>query len=205
MPASDIFTIGHSTHPWPDFVALLDRFEIDVLIDVRSHPGSRRHPQFNRAHMAKELGPRYLFMGDVLGGPTDGVYSDPLNFPKHHIGRQRPGFKKAELPLFPTWTNQGLYDYGRWMAGPVFRDGLTQLREAAAGRRVAICCCELLWWKCHRSMVADAWEGCGGRAFHLWPTKTVPQRHILGNRLERYEPETQRLWQERMFTCDEIA
>ena len=188
-----LYTIGHSTHPWEKFVAILDDNAVELLIDVRSHPGSRRHPQFNRDHMSEQLGSRYMFMGDVLGGPSDGEYSDPLNFPKHHIGKQRPGHKKGEVPMFPTWTNQGLFDYGVWMAGPVFRKGLTQLQEICAAKRAAICCCELLWWKCHRSMVADAYEAWGGEAFHIWPDKN-PSRHILGNRLERYEKDTQALW-----------
>jgi hypothetical protein len=82
------------------------------------------------------------------------------------------------------------------MSEPVFKAGLTKLNQLATGRRVAICCCEVLWWKCHRSMVADAWEGCGGRAFHLWPgPKPKVQRHVLGNRLDRYEPLTRELWQ----------
>lgn len=192
-----LHTIGHSTHAWPEFVDFLDKDEVALLVDVRSHPGSRRHPQFNRAFMEKELKGRYAFMGDSLGGPTHGPYSDPLNFPKHHIGKRRPGFKKTdEVSLFPTWTNQGLFDYGVWMAGDQFRDGLKLLQQTVKSTTgvVAIMCCEALWWKCHRSMVADAWEGCGGECYHCWPTKKTPQRHVLGNRLERYEPATRALW-----------
>lgn len=187
-----IYTIGHSTHTWPDFVKILDANEIDCLIDVRSHPGSRRHPQFNRAWMQQKLGNRYLFMGDTLGGPRDGVYSDPKVWPKHHIGRKRSDIKTVDQSR-PVWTNQGLLDYSRWMPSDTFKTGLAQLKDAAQGRRVAICCCELLWWKCHRSMVSDAWEALGGEVYHCWPTK-APQRHVLGNRLERYEKETRAMW-----------
>lgn len=189
-------TVGHSTHDFNSFIAMLDSAGIELLVDVRSHPGSRKFPHFNRAYMASTMGNRYFFMGDTLGGPTEGVYSDPLNFPKHHIGKRRPGMKKSdEASLFPTWTNQGLYDYGVWMASGTFRRGLDHLEYLTKAHpgRVAICCAECLWWKCHRSMIADAWEALGGTVEHIWPTR-APTRHVLGNRLSRYEPETQKIW-----------
>ncbi len=187
----DLFTIGHSTHLWHDFVHILDRNQIDLLVDVRSHPGSRRCPQFNQRQMQRILGERYFFMGDTLGGSRQGVYAGA--FPKQHIAKQRELPDDLDLDKHPTWTNLGLYEYGLFMAEPQFRAGLEQLARIAAQQRAAIMCAELLWWKCHRASIADAWEGCGGQAFHLWPTKQ-PQRHVLGNRLKRYEKPTRKLW-----------
>ena len=98
----------------------------------------------------------------------------------------------------PTWTNVGLYDYGVWMGSAEFADGLRALEvvvDSTEGR-CAIMCAEVLWWKCHRSMIADAWEAFGGEAFHIWPQR-APSRHLIGNRLARYEAETQQLWRQR--------
>lgn len=179
------------------FVDILDGNDVGLLVDVRSHPGSSRYPHFNRAALQRRLGRRYHFLGDRLGGRMDGVYAGA--FPKHHIAKRRPGMKKAdEQSLFPTWTNQGLYDYGVWMASQQFIGGLHDLRGLLSDKRIAIMCAEVLWWKCHRSMIADAWEACGGQVYHVWPDRE-PTRHVLGNRLERYEPETQAIWQDKLF------
>lgn len=41
-----IYTIGHGRHAWADFLALLKKYEIELLCDVRSAARSR-WPQFN--------------------------------------------------------------------------------------------------------------------------------------------------------------
>ena len=66
-----ILTIGHSTHPLGEFVALLRRHGVTALADVRSSPFSRFNPQFNQPVVEREVeahGIRYVFMGDELGG-----------------------------------------------------------------------------------------------------------------------------------------
>src|SRR5437016_8510523 len=65
-----IWTIGHSTLSIDDFVDRLKAFEIKVLADVRSFPGSRRYPHFNKEHLAQSLasaGIEYLHFRE-LGG-----------------------------------------------------------------------------------------------------------------------------------------
>ena len=47
-PSCAIYTIGHSTHPVEQFLALLNAHGIRRLADVRTVPRSRRHPHFNR-------------------------------------------------------------------------------------------------------------------------------------------------------------
>ena len=41
-----IWTIGHSTHPLDEFLAMLASQKIRALADVRQFPGSRRFPHF---------------------------------------------------------------------------------------------------------------------------------------------------------------
>ncbi|MBU8874015.1 DUF488 domain-containing protein [Reyranella sp. MMS21-HV4-11] len=82
-------TIGHSNHPIERFVALLKAGGVDRLVDVRSTPWSRRHPQFGREKLAKSLaeaGIAYVHEGAALGGkPAAGGSYDQL--------AARPDFK----------------------------------------------------------------------------------------------------------------
>jgi uncharacterized protein (DUF488 family) len=42
------------------------------------------------------------------------------------------------------------------MSGTEFAHGVEQLLELASNARCAIMCSESLWWRCHRSLIADA-------------------------------------------------
>jgi uncharacterized protein (DUF488 family) len=64
-----IYTVGHSNHEIDDFLALLHRHGVELLIDVRSTPYSRYVPQANRESLARDLetnGIAYRWMGDLL-------------------------------------------------------------------------------------------------------------------------------------------
>lgn len=190
---SSIFTIGHSTLSLAELVHRLDAHGIATLADVRSHPQSKRHPHFNRDALQSALGERYVWM-PLLGGPTEGEYANPDIFPKHRIGQTRTEFKNMPEDQRPaTWWNLGLYEYARWMAGPSFQAGIEQLDLTAQRGKTAIMCAEALWWKCHRSLISDAWVALGGSVSHIMsPTKAQP--HTVRDRLLRYEPETRAIW-----------
>jgi uncharacterized protein (DUF488 family) len=53
---SQIWTIGHSTRKIDIFISLLQENGIKMVADVRSWPGSRRHPQFSQELLADSLG-----------------------------------------------------------------------------------------------------------------------------------------------------
>jgi len=75
-----LFSIGHSNHPAADFVGLLRRAEIDLLVDVRSRPASRFCPWFNRRALETALagaGIGYRFEGEALGGKAPISVADP--------------------------------------------------------------------------------------------------------------------------------
>jgi hypothetical protein len=50
-----IYTIGHSTHPREEFLAILKAHAIELVADVRTIPKSRHNPQFNSEAMAMSL------------------------------------------------------------------------------------------------------------------------------------------------------
>lgn len=86
-----IKTIGHSSHPIERFVALLKAGGVERLVDVRSTPWSRRHPQYGRDKLRQSLaeaGIAYVHEGAALGGkPESGGSYDQL--------AARPEFKSA--------------------------------------------------------------------------------------------------------------
>lgn len=66
-----IKTIGHSNKPITDFLDLLEKHQIEVLVDVRTIPRSRFSPHFNEKPLGSSLAKRsikYLNRGQNLGG-----------------------------------------------------------------------------------------------------------------------------------------
>ena len=130
-----VWTIGHSTRPIGDFVAALQSFRIRALVDVRSHPGSRRYPQFNKPNLAATLA-------------TVGI--EYRHFPE--LGGRRRA-KPDSLNM--AWRNEMFRGYADYMETEDFRVGIDRLLGLARENRTAIMCAEAVWWKCHRSLVAD--------------------------------------------------
>lgn len=197
-----IYTVGHSTLSLVDFIKVIE--DVEHLVDIRSHPTSR-WPQFMREELARSMqayGKRYTWLPE-LGGwdvrhallidemASHGVDLHPYlrgHFPKQRIAEERSAERS------PAWTNQGLYDFQWYMTLPSFHSAVQQLLEFARRTKVAIMCAELLWWKCHRSMVADYLVWMGQDAIHLQPRLTA-HSHAIGTRLMRYEPEVRANWQ----------
>lgn len=131
-----IYTIGHSTRPLDDFVALLQREGVRHLADVRAHPGSRRHPHFHRDALSMSL-------------PRHGIAYT------HHpeLGGRRHG-----LPDSPNgaWRNASFRAYADYMGTDEFRGAVDALIALAETEVVAIMCAEALPWRCHRWLISDA-------------------------------------------------
>lgn len=144
----ELWTIGHSTHPFDEFAAWLNAFDVALLVDVRSYPGSRREPQFNKQALPGELaavGIDYLHLRS-LGGRRR-VLKDSVNTVWEH-----PAFR-------------GYADY--MMNDPAFEEGLSELKKLADARRTCIMCSEVLWWRCHRSMISDRLKADGWQVHHI--------------------------------------
>ncbi len=131
-----LWTIGHSTHPIEEFVAILKAHSIERLVDIRTIPRSRHNPQFNREQLPGSLsaaGIEYIHMAD-LGG----------------LRRPRPDSINTE------WRNASFRGYADYMQTPRFAAALERLIGLARDKPTAIMCAEAVEWRCHRSLVADA-------------------------------------------------
>ncbi len=156
--AHEIFTIGHAALPWDQFLELLHRYEITLLVDIRRFPGSRHAPQFGQDVMSAALtteGIEYLHLSE-LGGRR----------------RARPD------SLNTTWRNASFRGYADYMETEEFRDGLDRLMTLAQTQRVAIMCAESVWWRCHRSMVSDALLAQGWRVLHIMSDGKLQLHHF---------------------------
>ncbi len=150
-----IYSIGHSAQPIEVFVGHLKQFDITVLIDVRSIPYSKRHPQFNREALSASLsnqGIEYVFAGDALGGK----------------------------PKDPTVYRKGRVAYSLLRQRPYFQEGLQQLIAMdAPTKHIAIMCAEKDPLRCHRfHLVSEALWDRGIEVLHLYPVE-VPKRRLI--------------------------
>jgi uncharacterized protein (DUF488 family) len=147
MAVQAIWTIGHSTRTLDEFLALLAQYRIDAVADVRRFPGSRRYPQYNEANLRASLAGHAI---DYLWLPALG-------------GRRKP------LPDSPNiaWRNAAFRGYADHIGSVEFADGMRDLLELAMRRRTALMCAELLWWRCHRSLIADALSVRGIEVVHV--------------------------------------
>ncbi len=154
-----IYTIGHSTRSWDEFVELLRVHEIARLGDIRTIPRSRRHPHFSAEHLDESLGRLGIvyrhFAG--LGG---------LRKPRRD---SRNG----------AWRHEGFRGYADYMETTEFETALTDLIAwATDASRVAIMCAEAVWWRCHRQLTADALLVRGVEVRHVTSTGP-PAVHVL--------------------------
>lgn len=145
-----IWTIGHSTRTSEELLELLEHYEIELIADVRRFPASRRVPQFNSARLA-----RYLRRHDV-----DYCWIPELG------GRRRTS---ADSPN-TGWRHPAFRGYADYIATPEFADGLFELLMLAGGARTVIMCAELLWWRCHRRIIADVLVSLGVEVEHIRDT-----------------------------------
>ena len=160
MPAvGDVaYTIGHSTRSLDELCALLARAGVSALVDVRSAPGSRRHPQFAGRALAASLPARGI---DYVHEPRLGGFRRPR-------ADTRNG----------GWSNAAFRGYADHMASDEFRAGLQRLEEIARADAACVMCAEAPWWRCHRRLIADALLVRGWRVLHLGLGGT-PAEHVL--------------------------
>ena len=148
--ALPFFTIGHSTRSVDEFADLLAAAQVGVVVDVRSFPRSRTNPQFNVDSLPAALEVyqvRYLHLA-ALGGLRG----------KQSLNAASPN---------GYWKLKSFRNYADYAMGPVFADGLAQLRRIGQERRAAIMCAEAVWWRCHRRIVADHLLAAGEAVFHI--------------------------------------
>jgi uncharacterized protein (DUF488 family) len=130
-----IHTVGHGTLAADEFAALIDRAQVDRVVDVRSFPGSRHNPQFGRDQMEKWV-------------PTAGI---DYIWMRQLGGRRRPVAGSKHVAL----RNDAFRAYADYMETPAFMAGVEELLVLAERDSPTVMCSESLWWRCHRRLIAD--------------------------------------------------
>jgi uncharacterized protein (DUF488 family) len=143
-----LWTIGHSTRSIEDFIAALGANGIRLLVDVRTLPGSKRYPQFNKEAL-----------GDSLG--KAGIRYE--HFPE--LG----GLRKPKKDSRNTaWRNASFRGYADYMETEEFRKGVDRLVDLAEKvGPAAIMCAEAVWWRCHRALISDFLKAHGAEVIHI--------------------------------------
>ncbi|HSL82766.1 MAG TPA: DUF488 domain-containing protein [Thermoanaerobaculia bacterium] len=146
-----IYTVGHSTRGLPELVAVLRAHGVELLVDVRRSPGSRRHPHFSRESLERALpaaGIAYLWL-EGLGG-------------------RRPGRRSGtERSPHTAWRVPGFASYADHMETDEFREAAAVLLARASHATAAVMCAEALPERCHRRLLADWLTVQGAEVVHI--------------------------------------
>jgi uncharacterized protein (DUF488 family) len=132
-----VHTVGHSTRTLDEVVSLLRSNGVDMLVDVRAFPSSRKFPQWDRENIQSAL-------------PQDIGYEwiPELGGRRHTpAGVQSPN---------GGWRVKAFRAYADYMATAPFQVGLDRLLRLAFDASPVIMCSEALPWRCHRRLITDA-------------------------------------------------
>ena len=142
-----IWTIGHSTHSFEEYVAMLKSFDIEVLADIRRFPGSRKFPYFNKDILEKTI-------------PENGI---------EYVHFEDLGGRRKPLPDSNNnaWRLDAFKGYADYMETEKFKTALRELEKIATKKRVCYMCSEAVWWSCHRSLVSDYLKSEGWDVQHI--------------------------------------
>lgn len=142
-----IYTIGHSTHSPGEFIGMLRSFQVECVADIRSFPGSRKFPHFNR---------------EVL----------EISLPENHIEyfhlKELGGRRKVKPDSHNTnWRHPAFRGYADYMETGSFMEAISDLESLALRKTTAYMCSEALWWRCHRALVSDRLKLNGWTVLHI--------------------------------------
>ena len=142
-----VLTIGHSTRSIGELLSLLTENGVELLVDVRRYPGSRRFPQFSR---------------DALAASLAGAGIEYMHEP-------RLGGRRTARPDSPhtAWRVEAFRGYADYMESSEFAAALEGLIALSRTRTVAILCAEAVPWRCHRRLISDALEARGIEVRHI--------------------------------------
>lgn len=142
-----IWTFGHSTRSQDEFIAALKSFNVDVLVDVRRYPGSKKYPHFNVSALKE-----YLYESGIkyLQVPGLGGRRKPRIDSKNHV-----------------WRNAAFRGYADYMESEEFHSAINSLENIALNSRTAYMCSEAVWWRCHRALISDYLKDKGWKVMHI--------------------------------------
>jgi uncharacterized protein (DUF488 family) len=143
----DVWTIGHSTRGIEEFIELLSAYSIEALADVRRFPASRKHSHFNQGPLSVSL-------------ENAGIEYLPLM----ELGGRRHPFPNSKNT---AWRNDSFRGYADYMETDAFHSGIGRLMEKGRELQTVLMCAELLWWRCHRALIADYLKAEGHDVIHI--------------------------------------
>jgi uncharacterized protein (DUF488 family) len=165
-----LYTIGHSTRSFDEFLEPLQAHSIQTLVDIRSIPMSRRLPHFNRTSLELTLpenGIRYVWMRE-LGGRRKKTLEDSPN-----VSLRSPSFR----------------NYADHMLSGEFQNAIAELINLARESKTAYMCAERVYFRCHRMLVSDWLVAHGHEVLHIdgtgpvRPHKLVPEAQLVEGQL----------------------
>ena len=158
MSKPTLWTIGHSTRTLDELTGALHAHQIEAVADVRRFPASRRLPQFHGEALAQSLA-------------TDGIA---------YAWIPALGGRRRTAPDSPNdgWRHPAFRGYADYIATEEFADGLFELLLIARGLNTAIMCAEVLWWRCHRRLIADVMTTLGWRVMHIRDATKVEEHRL---------------------------
>ena len=157
----EIWTIGHWTCPEKTFIGLLRDQDIDLLGDVRAHPGSRSSPQFGQDAMRDWLRRAEIEYAHLT-----------------ELGGRR---RKQDVPpqINAGWVNQSFKNYADYTLSPSYHAAIADLSSRAEHQRVALMCAEPMPWRCHRLLISNTLTARGWTVRHIM-AGGEPRTHVLG-------------------------
>jgi len=159
MNAPALLTFGHGTASAERITQLLRDAQVASVIDIRTAPGSRRHPHVARAELERWL-------------PHAGI--------AYRWDKRLGGFRKPS-PDAPdiAWREDMFRGYAEHMRTGDFLAAAGEVIAEAAASQVAVMCSESLWWRCHRRLLAD----------FVCVARDMPVRHLMHDgRLADHRP-----------------
>lgn len=173
-----IWTIGHSNRTIETFIDILLSHHIQLIVDVRQFPGSRKYPYFNKEQLAATLRENNIdYMHIVELG-----------------GRRKPAKDSPNI----TWKNDAFRAYADYMETVEFAEAIMSLEQLAEKQNTAYMCSEAVWWSCHRSMISDYLKANGWKVMHIMDANkatehpyTSPARIVDGKLT--YRPDSSQL------------
>jgi uncharacterized protein (DUF488 family) len=163
---SRIWTVGHSNHPIEKFLSILQAHRIERVLDVRRFPASRKWPHFDASSLAATL-------------PAGGI---------DYVAMPELGGRRKALPDSPhvAWRSEPFRGYADYMDTAEFATALEKAMTLARELRTALTCAEALPWRCHRSVLADAFLARGWEVLEIINEKEARPRKLPGfARVER--------------------
>ncbi len=148
-----VFTIGHSTRDIDGFIDALTAAGVEMVVDARRFPKSRRYPHFNDDNLAPVLAARGIGYRHVAA-----------------LGGRRGKDLSQTLSPHTLWREEAFRNYADYAETPEFQAAFDVLMQLAREQAVAVMCAEAVWWRCHRRIVTDYLIAAGFAVEHIFDT-----------------------------------